>query len=174
MGRPLPERVVAPYCLHNLYTFMSSYIDPASSAKVVEIVGLSNKPANTYAPSYSAPNFTQAVDVRLFTRALIIVVVEGLGTGATLDIKLQQSAGDDFSSWTDTVKPDGSAAVIPQFDPTSDNTTYTISVDLSRTQNALGIHAVIASSGGTRARWGAYAVLFPYDTTNATEPDMEV
>jgi len=153
---------------------MSSYIDPASSAKVVEVAELLNYPPNTYSPSYSAPNFTRAIDVRLFTRALILVVVEAVGTGATLDIKLQQSAGDDFTTWTDTTKADGSAAAIPQFTPSNDNAIYTISIDLSRTQNALGIHAEVTSSGATRARFGVYAVLFPYDTTNATDPDMEV
>jgi len=153
---------------------MSSYIDPASSAKVIEIIPMLNMPAGTLSPSYSAPDFTYAVDVRLFTRALIVFVINGLGTGATLDLTLKQAAGDAFSAWSTSTQTDGSAAVVPQFTPSNDNAIYTVSVDCSKTQNALGVEAVVTSTGATRARFGAYAILFPYDTTNATSPDMEI
>ena len=133
-----------------------------------------NMPAGTRSPSYSAPNFTYAVDVRLFTRALIVIVVDDLGTGATLDLTLKQAGGDAFSSWSTSTQTDGSAAAVPQFTPSNDNAIYTVSVNCSKTQNALGVEAVVTSTGTTRARFGVYAILFPYDTTNATEPDMEV
>ena len=105
------------------------------------------------------------------------MVVESVGTGASLDLKFQQSVSDTttpFSTWTDTVQSDGSAAALTQYVPANDNATFTIATDFSRTQNALGIQAVVATSGSTRASFGVYAVLFPYDTANAVTPDMEI
>ena len=150
-----------------------SYIDPASSCKVITLFTIARAPALTYSPSYSAPTFTQSFDVRPYMRAMLILVVEECETGVTLDVQIQQSAGDAFDTWTASQTTAAADADFVQVTPSNDNQIYTCSVDLSKTQNALGIEAVVAS-GGNRVTFGVYAILFPYDTSNATSPDMEI
>lgn len=151
-----------------------TYVDPASSIKIIELYPVTQTAVGNYLPSYSAPNFTRSFDVRQFMAASIVVIVPSVGSGATLDIEFQTANGPDFSTWTTATKADGTNAVIPQFTDSTTNGLYKVSVDLSRTQNALGFKAVVASSGTTKARFGVYAILHPYDTSNATSPDMEI
>tara|TARA_R110000751_G_scaffold26528_3_gene70884 strand:+ start:196 stop:657 length:462 start_codon:yes stop_codon:yes gene_type:complete len=152
-----------------------TYVDPASSIKVVELYPVTQTAIGTYSSSYAAPTFTRSFDVRPFMAATLLFVVPAVGANVTLDITLKNSDGPDFSTWVTTTKPDGSSAALPQYTSASGSVVYTVSVDLSRTQNALGFEAVVAASSGTnKARFGVFAILHPYDTSNATSPDMEV
>jgi hypothetical protein len=139
-----------------------SYIDPASSIRVEELLPIANRGNATYAPSYSAPTFTQGFDSRPYMRAMIVVAVETASSGVTLDIKLQKADSPSFSSYGDIT-----GAAFTQITPSNDNQTYMATVDLAKHQNSVGVHAVVTHGGANRVRFGVYAILFPYDTTNS-------
>jgi hypothetical protein len=138
-----------------------TYIDPASSIRVEQMFAMTNAPQGTYAPSYSAPTFTRSFDARSYMRAMIVVPVEVVGAGITLDLKLQKASSPDFATFTDIA-----GAAFTQIAPANDNQAYTATIDLSKHQNAIGIHATVTGATN-RARWGVYAILFPYDTSNS-------
>ena len=144
-----------------------TYVDPASSIRVETLLPVTNLPGvlagTEYPPSYSGGTFTQAFDCRPYSRAVVVVPVETIGANVDLDIKFQRASSDDFSTWTDI--PDSAFTTL---DPDSDNQAYVCTFDLTKHQNAIGINLIVTVKSGTaRARVGAYAILFPYDTTNA-------
>lgn len=94
--------------------------------------------------------------------ALLIVPIETIGGNVTATMKLQSSA-EPFTTWTDI-----SGAAWTARTESNDQTVLAAKIDLSKHQNAIGWHLnVTVSSGALRARIGAYAMLFPYDTSNS-------
>lgn len=142
--------------------------DPISSLRMEELLAITFLPSSTgagtdYAPSYSAPNFTRAFDARPYAAAVVFVTVADVGANVTATVKLQKSDGPDFTTFTDI-----SGGAFTAITSANDDTVLAAKLDLTKHQNAVGIHINVAASSGTnRARIGCYAVLVPYDTSNA-------
>jgi hypothetical protein len=146
--------------------------DPASNIQVIELLPMANYPAGTLSPSYSDPTFTRAFDSRPFMTALIVVVAEVATGDASAVLTLQASAEDTdrgvFNDFADLTTTTGSTAAFSAITTSNDNAVYYATVDMKKAQNALGAELVVTATGGNRARIGAYAVCFPYDTSNVT------
>tara|TARA_Y100000310_G_scaffold336739_1_gene422124 strand:- start:32999 stop:33454 length:456 start_codon:yes stop_codon:yes gene_type:complete len=150
-----------------------SYVDPGASLKVIELVAVNNQAPGTVNPSYSSPTFTQAFDARPYMTAMIILVADVAGAGMNLDVTIQTSPEPDFTTWTDATKSGGGTAAFTTVTPSNDNDFFYATIDLSKAQNAVGVKTVV-SGGLNRVRNGIYAILFPYDTTNASVPQFEI
>lgn len=134
---------------------------------------MANPALGTRSPSYSSGTFTRSFDARPYMSCLIMLVVDAAGAGMTLDVDIQTSPGPDFSTWTTATKVGGGDASFTQVTPSNDNTVYYCSVDISKAQNAIGIEATVGG-GLNRVRYGVYALLVPYDTSNSTDPQFRV
>ncbi len=151
-----------------------AYFDLAGATKVVELMPMLNYPPSTYSPSYSAPNFTYALDTRPYLGALIFVLVEAASGDAEMTVSIQSAGGPDFTSWSTVEKVGGGGASFAAINSSNDNQLYYAKVDLSKVQNAIGVEVVQTATGGARIRFGVYAVLFPKDTTDASDPQFTV
>lgn len=142
--------------------------DPVSNIRIEPLLDITFLPSSTgdgtdYEPSYSAGSFTRAFDARPYMAAIIVVPVADIGANVTATIKLQKADGPDFGTFTDI-----SGGAFTALTSANDETVVGAKIDLSKHQNAVGLHINVAASSGTnRARIGAYAILLPYDTTNA-------
>ena len=56
----------------------------------------------------------------------------------------------------------------------ADNAYYFCRIDLSKTQNAVGVQVVTSLTGVETCSLGITAILFPQDTTDADEPQFKV
>lgn len=151
-----------------------AFFDPAGGTKLVELMPLLNYPPGTYSPSYSSRNYTYAFDSRPYLAALVILVVEAASGDAEMTVSIQSSAGPDFSTWSTVEKTGGGAASFAPVTSANDNQIYYAKLDLTKVQNACGIEVAQTATGGSRIRYGVYALLFPADTTLASEPQFTV
>jgi hypothetical protein len=146
--------------------------DAYNNVRVVSMVAPSAIPGNgsgrEFPPAYNPGTgaWTRAFDARPYAKAYIIVTSVSCVAGMTLDVKLQKAEtlgtkGAPFDTWVNIP-----GAVFDQIDSTKTAQTFVATVDLSQHQNAVGVH--LTSTGTTTApELAVYAILFPYDTSNA-------
>jgi hypothetical protein len=152
-----------------------SYFDFAGATKVVQMVDSANYPPATYSPSLSpGAGDTLAVDVRDYLGALIIVNVGTASADSECTLRVQSASEPSFSSWSNLTKVGGGDAVFDAINSGNDNTFYFARIDLSKAQNALGVELEVTSGGSSRTQISVTAVLFPRDTSNASEPQFKV
>lgn len=180
-----------------------SYFDLAGSLKVIEVFAVSNpgaasSPVNPVGGvctggaggeetealciaaggTWAGGTFARSFDARPYMGALFILTVGDMAA-TSLDVTIQQSSEPEFGSWADCTKFGGGTAAFAQITPagTGDgapNAVHYCKVDFTQAQNAVGVKAIIAAPGAERVRYGITAVCFPYDTTNASEPQFNV
>ena len=128
--------------------------------------------------TWTGGTFTRSFDARPYMGALFVLSV-GTMAATSLDVRIQQSSEPEFGSWADCTKFGGGTAAFAQITPagTGDgapNAVHYCKVDFTQAQNAVGVKAIIAAPGAERVRYSITAVCFPYDTTNASEPQFNV
>lgn len=161
-----------------------SFFDFAGATKIVQLLESSTPADGTVEPSYAAGPpivFTQSFDARPYIGALIVVDAGTFGANSDVTITLKKSAEPAFSSWATFNDFEGDTAAFskivggtPGAGEVADNAYYFCRIDLSKTQNAVGVQVVTSLTGVETCSLGITAILFPQDTTDADEPQFKV
>ena len=157
-------------------------VEPSYTAGVCSDVAYENEPTCVAAgEDWTAPYFTQSFDARPYIGALIVVDAGAFGANSDVTVTLKKSAEPAFSSWATFDDFEGDTAAFskivggsPGAGEVADNAYYFCRLDLSKTQNAVGIQVVTSLTGVETCKLGVLAVLFPQDTTDADEPQFKV